>query len=120
MDAKINKIKALNLEGIEMPDYDMMNDLTNKLHNDMYNQLEDAIIEGLKRKGFEFEGRIELEQFVKDHCRCEDRVDLKEKVYYVKEIPFFLWKYTPEIDFNPIIEDRRITMSAVFGNFSYL
>lgn len=39
-------------------------------------QLEDYMIEVLKRKGFEFDNRIELENFIKSNCRCEDRTDI--------------------------------------------
>lgn len=44
-------------------------------------QLEDYMIEVLKRKGFEFDNRIELENFIKSNCRCEDRTDIKQRTY---------------------------------------
>ncbi len=62
--------------------YDIIHDVIGRISNELNKQLENLIIEGLKRKGFEFKHRIELEAFVKERCRYEDNVDLKEKFYY--------------------------------------
>ena len=43
-----------------------------RLSSELNKKLEDYIIEGLKRKGFEFKNRLELETFIKNNCRCED------------------------------------------------
>jgi len=89
-----------------------MSDIYNKLNK----KLEDLIIEGLKRKGFKFENRHELEQFIKSNCRCEDRMDIKQRTYFVNDIPFFLHLY----EINPIKTDSDITMSANYGYYAYL
>jgi len=117
---KDENTKAPNFKDMELYNFDMIHEATSKLYNDLSNQLENIIIEGLKRKGFEFNNRLELERFVKEHCRCEDDIILKERVYYVDNIPFFLHDYNTEIDARPIIEDRAVKMGASLGSFAYL
>jgi len=66
-------------------------------------KLEECIIEGLKIKGFEFEKRSELEEFIKSNCRCKDRPELKERVYFVQDVPFLLYLYHVDTDLDEII-----------------
>ena len=113
------KLEKMKLDNIELPNTDFMNEAVSSLINGLYNKLENYIIEGLKRKGYTFKTRTELEQFVKDHCRCEDNVDLKERVYYINDIPFFLHNYAIEMT-GPTFEDRKTTMSVTYGTFAYL
>lgn len=94
--------------------------MVNQIGNNLNNQLEGGFIEGLKRKGFEFDNRYELESFVKEHCRCEYSPHLKEKVYYVDDIPFLLHKYVFEIRLDPVTENRITSVSASLGEFCYL
>lgn len=96
------------------------NELTRKLCTDLHSQLEDAIIEGLKRKGYEFETKFELEQFAKDRCRCEDNVHFQERVYYVDDTPFFLHNYKVVFDIKTINKERCTKMYAENGSFVYL
>ena len=91
-----------------------------KISYQLNQQLEDLWIEGLKRKGFEFENRIELENFIKSNCRCEDRTDIKQRTYFVNDIPFFLHCYETEMNLIPIITDREVKMSANCGSYAYL
>lgn len=94
-------------------------DVTSRLISDLQKKLEDYIIEGLKRKGFEFENQTELENFVKTRCRRTDNIQFKEHIYYVDNFPFFLHKY--EIIYEPITEDNNgIKMSANYGSYAYL
>ena len=95
-------------------------DVIGRLSSQLNNQLEDYMIEGLKRKGFEFENRMELENFIKSSCRCEDREDIKQRTYFANDIPFFLHCYKIEMDLNPITTDREVKMSANYGSYAYL
>jgi hypothetical protein len=95
-------------------------DVIGRLSSQLNKQLEDLWIEGLKRKGFEFENRIELENFIKSNCRCEDRTDIKQRTYFVNDIPFFLHCYEIDMDLNPIQTDREFKMSANYGLYAYL
>ena len=91
-----------------------------KINTDMLKKVDEYIVEGLKRKGFELENRIELENFIKSNCRCEDRTDIKQRTYFVNDIPFFLHCYEIEMDLNPITTDREVKMYANYGHYAYL
>ena len=95
-------------------------DVIGRLSSQLNKQLEDYMIEGLKRKGFEFENRMELENFIKSNCRCEDRTDIKQRTYFANDIPFFLHCYEIEMDLNPITIDRELKMSANYGQYAYI
>lgn len=103
-----------------VPNFDFMNEMTMKISNDLNSQIETAIIEALKLKGFEFENRIELENFIKQRCKCEDNIDLKERTYYVDDKPFFLHMYKPELEIKKVLEDRNVTFSASYGKYRTL
>jgi len=93
----------------------------NTLSTQVIKKFEDLWIEGLKRKGFEFENRMELENFIKHNCRCEDRTDIKQRTYFANDIPFFLHCYEIEMNPYPIMNDMvEFKMSANYGYFTYL
>lgn len=95
-------------------------DVIGRYYSKLNKQLEYYIIEGLKRKGFEFENRMELENFIRSNCRCEDRPDIKQRTYFANDIPFFLHCYEIVIDLNPITTDREVKMSVNYGSYVYL
>lgn len=97
-----------------------MADVTHRISLELNRKLENNIIEGLKRKGFEFKTRIELGNFLKTNCRCEDNVEVKERVYFVNDIPFFLHRYKANSESKLINDDGSIKMSASCGYFGYL
>jgi len=97
----------------------LVGDVIGRLFSEINKKLEDYMIEGLKRKGFEFENRLELENFIKNNCRCEDRPHIKERIYFANDIPFFLHKYEIEMT-NPITLDREAKISANYGSYAYL
>jgi len=99
--------------------YNLQEHAIHQLANNLQNQLEEAFIEGLKRKGFEFETKFKLEHFVKIHCKCLDNINLKERVYTVKDIPFLIHKYETKIS-KPIEIDKTMTITATNGYFGYL
>jgi len=96
-----------------------MSEITAKLAIELNKKLEDLVIEGLKRKGFEPENRSDLESFLKHNCRCEERSDLKQKTYFVNDIPFFLHCYEIE---KPTITrtDREFKISINQGYYSFI
>lgn len=82
-------------------------------------KLECLIIEGLKRKGFEFENEIELEKFIKKRCKKKDLTELKKHIYYVDEIPFLAHYY--EVIIEPDTEiNNTIKFNANYGSFAFL
>ena len=101
------------------PDFSILQYSLNNIRMELSKMLDNVFIEGLKLKGFEFENRIELESFIKSNCKCEYHVDVKEKIYYVNNIPFLLHKYESEYDFDiNKINKNRITVN--FGSYCFL
>jgi len=99
---------------------DFLTEISNSIHSKIVNQLDNHFIEGLKRKGFEFEDKEEMIEFIKKHCRCEDDVSLKERIYYVNEIPFFLHYYDIEINQNLVRDNEVFKVTANYGHYAYL
>ncbi len=102
------------------PNYETIHDIASRVYNDLNKKLEDYVIEGLKRKGFEFNNKIELESFVKEYCRCEDRPHIKERIYFVNNEPFFLHNYKSEPLQTPLITDGEFKLTASLGTYAYL
>lgn len=115
---KLEKRTIQDISGIELPDYDFINDIISKASSDLNNQMDEITIEGLKRKGFEFENMIEMANFIKARCKIEDYNHKQQRIYFVDETPFLVHNYKTEIDFKDLKEDNRI--SAEYGSFAYL
>ena len=81
-----------------------------RLNKDLQNQLEEAFIQALKLKGYEFEHPLKLYQFVKGRCECHHYLLQKEKVYSVDGMPFFLHKYESVIDAPDFDENNVLTI----------
>lgn len=113
-------MKTLYFEDIQLPSDNIMHDVIDRLSNDLNRQLEDSVIEGLKRKGFKFKHKLELETFLKHRCRCVDYIDLKKRVYYVDDVPFFLHNYKNEIISDPRITGNPNKVVGKLGTFAYL
>jgi len=94
-------------------------DIIGRVSFELNKKLEDYMIEGLKRKGFEFENRLELENFIKNNCRCEDTPHIKERVYFANDIPFFLHRYKIEMT-APITLNMEVKWFANYGYYAYL
>ncbi len=95
--------------------------IISSLSSTLNQQLENYIIEGLKRKGFEFQNKSELENFIKSNCKCEDRTDLNQRTYFVNDTRFLLHCYEVKIDLNLIPNYKgEVKMSVNYGSFAYL
>lgn len=94
-----------------------LDSLTEYIITTFNNNFEKCVIEGLKRKGFEFKNRFELVSFIKTNCRCVDIVHLKQKTFFVNDIPFLLYCYKSDTDFT-LTDTERIYAS--FTSFFYL
>jgi hypothetical protein len=112
----------LELANFDLPQEppSLIADLSNKLLSQFDKKLEDFIVEGLKRKGFEFGSKMEMEKFFKSNCKCEDRIDIKQRTFFVNDIPFFVHCYEMKNDFRAITIDREIKMSVNYGSYTYL
>lgn len=116
----MKKEKRINLSiGDELYNHQSfrgINIITSAISSELNKKLEDLIIEGLNRKGFKFDNRIKLENFIKENCRCEDHINKKERIYYVNDIPFFLHKYENKMD----MKDISGNISINYGYHIYL
>lgn len=92
---------------------------TKRLYSNLHSKFDELFIEGLKRKGFEFDNLIETEEFVKHRCICEDNTLKSERIFYVDEVPFFLHRYKTEVEI-PALDENRIYISATIGTYSFL
>jgi len=100
---------------------DIINSTISRLSDDLNSKLETIVIEGLKRKGFEFSNKLELGNFIKQRCKCEDNVNLKQRTYFIYDKPFLLHDYNIKIDLTSIIDGgKNTTIKASYGNFTYL
>ena len=97
---------------------DFLAKITRRMAERINEKLTEHFIEGLKRKGFEFKTREELENFIKSNCKCEDNVHLKQRKYFVNDIPFFIHYY--EVDMNINWDSNDSIKSVSYGNYRYL
>ncbi len=101
--------------------YNLINDVISRLSDNINKQFDGYIIEGLKRKGFEFSNRHETEQFLRERCTCIDSLEYQEKVYSVDNIPFLLHKYKTEMIMPSMIDNNEgFSMIADMGTYAYL
>lgn len=106
----------MGLKNIE-DNFRIQNTIINQVAESINKQLEKIFIEGLWRKGFEFNDRVELESFIKSNCRCADRMDVKQRTYFVNDIPFLVYYY--EVETN-ISFDKEIMFQTKYGKYRFL
>ena len=91
------------------------------ISQDIAKQLKDKmdwlITEGLKRKGFEFESRIELMAFVEENCVS---YTINEKTYFLANGVCFLLYEKPSAIINTGYNDGNFTASMDMGSYSFL
>lgn len=97
----------------------IQSEITDHMVQGLVDKIDNLFAEGLEQKGFTFKNHCEKINFIKERCTCTDNKELKERVYLVDGIPFFLHKY--EIIYEPITQDENgIKMSANYGSFAFL
>lgn len=112
------KLEETKINGLEL-NYGVIDEARNFLMEKLNKQVEDVFIEGLKRKGFEFENRLDLETFLKQYVRCEDNESLKERIYFVKNRPFLLYYYKVNVE-TPKVQDYSASVAVSGGHYAYL
>jgi len=93
--------------------------LQEKMIADLNRQVDNIFIKALERKGFHFARRDYLIEFIKQRCTCVDNIELKEKVYFVDEIPFLFHDYKTDFSINHN-ENHSVTMNATIGSFAFI
>jgi len=81
-------------------------------------QIDDFIIEGLRRKGFEFENTFDLEQFIKERCTAADHQGVQQKTFYVDETPFLIWDYSFKLSTEYL--ENKTTITAEGGRIQFI
>ena len=102
----------------EFESYSFLQEITRDLTKKINQTIENYFIEGLKRKGFEFKDRQQLENFVKLNCRCEDNVLCKKRTYFVNKIAFLVHNYESNIDIKTENNSTELTVNS--GTYLYL
>ena len=101
-----------------MNNINIQDEIIKKISSDLNRKMETYFIEGLKRKGFEFENRDDLEKFAIANCSFEDMPDVKEKTYFVNNIPFLLHCYGQ--DFSQIEALGEFKVHFSYGSIAFL
>lgn len=85
-------------------------------------QIDDVVIEGLKRNGFDFTDRPrqDVEEFIKKYCKCEDNIHHKERMYYVYNKPFLVHDYNIYMDVQWYHSDTQTTVIVDSGSFRFV
>jgi len=103
-----------------MTEEDNISKFFSKLLDKVNKQLNEKLTEGLKKKGFDFDNESALHEFVKNHCRCENNVDLKQRTYYVGEVPFLVNNYDTSSPFTFEEHNKKVNVKTNFGTYEYL
>ena len=90
-----------------------------RMRDELQKQQEAVFIEGLRRKGYEFEGEAELVAFVKEHCRYAAHELGINRTYYAKGVPF-LQVFTNDKSSAVKVEDMAVSVDMKCGEFRYL
>lgn len=114
------ELTKLEYNNVGLPSYDINNEIIKGVADRLMAKFDTFIIEGLKRKGFDFDDKKELEKFLKEHCTCEDNTDIKEKIYRVNDIPFLLHNYNNEWNLTQNINDDKTKFTVSYGHYAYL
>lgn len=116
------KALKLNNQGCSIVDtneLNVVNSVIEQFAKQNLNEFERVFENGLNLKGYFFNNRKELEDFVKIHVTCVNLINSEKKTYLVDNIPFLVHNH--KIELEPIkFEDRKTTMSASFGSYSYV
>ena len=94
--------------------------LFENLKDERNTHLDNFVIAGLKRKGFEFKTPLEFGNFIKERCKCVDYASVKKRFYSVDGVPFLLHRYKTELITNPTITGDPYTVVVNFGSFKFL
>ena len=113
-------MKPLKFKEAAIKNTDIMYSAISRISYNLNSRLETFVIEGLKRKGFEFNNKSELVNFIEHRCKREDNTYLKQITYFIDNEPFFLHDYNIKMDLTTIIDGKNTTIIASYGNFAYL
>lgn len=94
-----------------------LQEINNKIVNELQSKLEDIIVEGLKLKGYEFEDKKSLFDFVSKNCTVINQSHLNINTYVVKDIPFLHYDYSFNIK---KVDELSCSFKAEGGKYRFL
>lgn len=95
-------------------------DISKQLADQINAIIEEKLIEALKVKGYVFETREQLEQFIATKCTCKVDEERNERTYYVNEKPFFLHRYGLKTEISQNNDTGNWTIKATNGVYAFL
>lgn len=78
-------------------------DIITEKYNEMLYKL---FSEGLKLKGFSFNDRYEMIEFIKSNCSCQEYKVHNSHIYLVNGIEFLLIKHEKEMKINNLLNSN--------------
>lgn len=114
----VDKIAKLGLKAAFVVDdlKGLYEDELRQMRRNLALAIEGVFIAGLQRKGLCFNNRYELAEFIKSRCRATDNPMIKERIYYVDDIPFLIHYY--EITVDSQTDRNKVTASG--GSYRYI
>lgn len=102
--------------------FNTTHDLFSTINHDLSKQMDEAIKEGLKRKGYLFANDFELIEFIKNHCKRTIRTNghvTVDEIFTVKDDPFMIYIPSDPISVDwSSIRGNKVTIST--GQYQYL
>lgn len=95
-------------------------ELNKAITENLANKFDEIFIEALKRKGFEFDSKQKLFDFIKENIVCIDNSIIEQKTYKVKNIPFFIHNYKADFDLSKLHRDKESTITATYGTYEFI
>lgn len=101
--------------------HDVFMSIMNDKINELSAKMDELIVEGLARKGYEFNNRLDLEQFIKSHCNIIGCGFHQYRIFYVKNIPFLFHDYGNDLMFPKLFKDSDNTSFEIsMGKYKFL
>lgn len=114
------QLKILNDESLDF-DFSGLHEIQNQLLNSVYSKQDEILIEGLQRKGHQFNNKSEMIKFVSKYVRCDDNIYTRQKTFYVYDQPFLVQNYAEGLNFNTeYLDERTIIAKWHLGSFKFI
>ena len=95
----------------------IFHEINKQLIEQLESKIDSLIVQGLSLKGYDFNSREEIIDFISKNCTCKDNVDAGIRIYCVNEVPFFEHRYKTECSsFLENVNEFKITI----GDYKFL
>lgn len=117
---KKSAVNTYNMQELDLKYIEFQNNVIDDLKSGLVNSFDKILINGLKKKGFEFNHRSELNIFIKERCKCEQNNELNKRIYFVDNEPFLIHNYLSPFEFNLKKTKDGATIVADMGSYYYI